>query len=69
MDSLLLDFLPDVQSVEDCLDICQDNDECEYFTYYAYDYTCLTFANCETFSTDSCSECFSGSRECEGRIQ
>ncbi len=66
-ESLMLDFTMGIENVQACLELCQVDSECEYFTYYKDDdETCMTFANCETFSTDSCNNCYSGSSTCEG---
>ncbi len=66
-ESLLLKYQHEIYSKEGCLDMCQQTSECEYFTYYEDDSSCLAFANCVTFSTDTCSDCYSGYKSCEGR--
>ncbi len=66
MDSLMLDFLHEVDDAQTCLELCQQDDDCEYFTFYEEDSSCLTLVNCVTFSTDSCQHCYSGEKTCEG---
>ncbi len=67
-ESLLLDQVDGVEDEQVCLDLCQENNDCEYFTYYADDGTCMILANCENFSTDTCSNCYSGGKNCEGKF-
>ncbi len=66
MDSLIAELLHEVESAEDCLDFCQSNSDCEFFTFYGVDHSCLNLVNCVNFASDTCSECYSGDRNCEG---
>ncbi len=66
MGSLLVDMFHDVDDAQNCLEMCQQSGDCEYFTFYEEDHSCLTFVNCLTFSTNSCTNCFSGESSCEG---
>ncbi len=68
MDSLMLDFLHDVDDAQACLEMCQQDDDCQYFTFYEDDNSCLTLINCVTFSIDSCHHCYSGARTCDGKL-
>ncbi len=49
-----------------CLTECQNEPECRYFTYYDNRGECTGFLNCEVFSEDSCTECYSGQQTCQG---
>ncbi len=66
MDSLMLDLLHNVEDLQDCLDACQGDPGCEYFTFFEEENSCLMLANCLHFSVDSCNDCYSGSSTCEG---
>jgi len=57
----------DVQNAQECLDLCQDNLNCAYYTYYKDEGLCYIFATCPDLSTDSCEACFSGSEVCFGK--
>ncbi len=65
---------PCLQDAQSCLELCQGEGACEFFTYYPGDSTCLGFANCEDFDADTagdCEEdggCFSGAKECPGNL-
>ena len=48
----------------DCLDQCQDTPECLWFTYFPKDKACILFADDCSDSLFSCSDCFSGQRQC-----
>ncbi len=65
-DSLILDVWHDIENSETCLETCQESVDCNYFTFYEEDNSCLSFANCVTFSTDTCTDCYSGDRSCIG---
>ncbi len=49
-----------------CLELCRENKNCLYFTFYGDKKECTNFGNCEVFSTDTCSNCVSGASACEG---
>ncbi len=68
MDSLVLDFLNNVDEAQACLEMCQEDQECEYFTFYEGDSSCMTLVNCATFSINSCNHCYSGARDCDGKL-
>ncbi len=44
-----------------CLDLCQANEECQWFTYD--DGSCLLLGDCQQVDT-SCPHCISGQRQC-----
>jgi len=56
-----------VQNAQECLDECQDNLSCQYYTYYEGEEVCFLFSNCPDVSVDSCDACFSGSQVCLGK--
>ncbi len=62
-------FLGDYPSedAQTCLELCQYYLECEYFTWYGDEEKCVVFANCDVFSNNTCSNCLSGARTCEGK--
>ncbi len=68
LDSWLLDFTYEANNTQMCLTECQGDANCEFFTFYEEDKSCLTFANCQAFSTDTCVDCYTGDRACEGNI-
>ena len=49
---------------DDCLDACQSDPECQWFTYNFPTSACFLFSDCELFD-ETCSECISGQRNCE----
>jgi len=51
---------------QECLDFCKADDDCAFFTYWEDFQRCEGYANCVELSTDSCTNCFSGSEECDG---
>ena len=64
----LLDIMTRVQSVELCRQLCYDDSDCNYFTYYDANSSplreaCLTFRSCP--SVHDCEDCVSESRNCE----
>ena len=48
----------------DCLAACQENESCNFFTHFGGSGTCDFFDNCVEFSTDTCTDCVSGSANC-----
>ena len=63
----LLDSLNGVGSVEECRQLCYDNQDCGFITYYGQDSfpyreLCFLFRSCE--ETHSCSGCVSETRDC-----
>ncbi len=55
-----------VTDAQECLQLCQKFDGCEYFTYYGLDDYCLGFSACVELSQGSCQECYSGNATCPG---
>ena len=65
----LIDVLNQVQTVEECRQICLDTDECEFTTFFDADaeplaHTCFLFKTCD--SVDNCDpeHCSSEAMEC-----
>ena len=56
-----------VASAQRCLERCQSEEWCKYFTHYATDEQCLGFESCEDFTHASCSDCYSGASSCDGK--
>jgi len=48
--------------LEDCINICKDTVDCEYYTYDKKDDHCVIFKNCNT--TISCDTCATGKKYC-----
>ncbi len=56
------------EDAQTCLELCRENTDCEYFTYYGDESQCVNFGNCVVFSDDTCSNCVSGASTCEGDV-
>ncbi len=58
-----------VADVQACLEMCQDSQDCQYFSFYQDEAggDCVQFANCVDFSIDTCTDCFSGHQTCPGK--
>jgi len=52
---------------QQCLELCQEDEMCNYFTFKESLRSCEGFANCEFFSTNSCTDCFSAGIHCRGK--
>ncbi len=52
-----------VKSINDCLALCQDSDECLWLTHDTSDGICLLFEDCPDMDT-SCETCLSSQRQC-----
>ncbi len=52
---------------QECLKLCQEDKDCEYFTQFDLENVCYGFASCEDLSTDTCELCYSGNTSCPGR--
>ncbi len=55
------------EDAQTCLELCREDKNCLYFTFYGDEEECTNFGNCEVFSTDTCSNCVSGASTCEGK--
>ncbi len=52
---------------QECLEICRDEDECTFFTYYGQDDDiCMGLANCVVLDDKTCTDCYSGNSTCPG---
>ena len=47
-----------------CLEFCQSEAECDWFTFYPQTNYCELFLNCTYLDSDICPECLSGSQNC-----
>jgi len=56
-----------VASAQECLELCREEELCNYFTFKEDGFSCEGFANCINFSKDTCRDCFSGGKVCEGK--
>ena len=48
---------------EGCLEYCRSIPDCQYFTHYGDDDTCMAYSNCPDTSSD-CTDCVSGNSFC-----
>lgn len=53
-----------VDSVEECISLCESRDACFYYTFSPDDGLCIEYADCEEVSTDACENCLSGNKNC-----
>ncbi len=53
-------------SDNDCLGLCQETDNCLWFTYDSEDGDCMLFQDCQQLDT-TCETCVSGQRECSAK--
>ncbi len=51
---------------QECLELCQELDGCDFFTHYGNGDYCTGFADCIELSEQSCVECYSGNSTCPG---
>ena len=63
-----LEIMP-LSSVDECLALCSETENCANFTFYQDRKICYLFDGCTHLSTTGCFDCISGSlegcRECE----
>ena len=55
-------------NADDCLSHCQDNPDCNWFSYDPIGKVCELFEACQSLSTEFCPQCVSGESSCEPRI-
>ena len=60
----IIDIVPSNDEFE-CLENCQNNANCTWFTFYPDARGCLLVANCGDVEDTFCSNCVSGEKECE----
>ena len=53
------------ETVGECLTQCQSTIGCQFWTYYRESKGCLGFVSCDHLSSESCTDCVSGDKECE----
>ncbi len=54
-----------VSTSELCLEACQDNDDCQWFTFDSSSSSCYLLETCPLLDED-CATCVSGHRLCSG---
>jgi hypothetical protein len=59
-----LDILPSVDEFQ-CLESCQENTNCTWFSFFPDSNFCQTFSSCKNVDETLCPNCISGQRECE----
>ena len=47
-----------------CLDLCQANQDCKWFTFSTLTNLCWLYTDCPVLDVESCQECLSGNRAC-----
>ena len=62
-----LDSIGGVADIEECRQLCYDNDDCQFITYYGPDSfplreTCFLLSSCE--ETHTCTDCISETKSC-----
>jgi len=61
-----------VDTLTECLLKCEEALDCEFFNYSVdggEKNSCDGLANCEMYSSDSCTDCNVGKRSCKGKLQ
>ena len=63
----ILDGIGGVATIEECRQLCYDNEDCQFLTYYGLDSfpfqeVCYLLSSCE--ETHSCTECVSETKSC-----
>ena len=58
--------LGDAEDENACLVTCQDNELCQWFTFYEDNGYCIEYADCDF--NEGCEDCVSGQRECEEKV-
>ena len=53
-------------SQNQCLEQCQSDPDCKWFTYFPEGKTCHLFASCDSLDEEICQDCISGQAECSG---
>ena len=54
-------------SVEECVFLCEKYDDCNVWTYYNLSGICILTMDCIFFDNVSCTECYTGERDCVDR--
>jgi hypothetical protein len=62
-----LDILPSKDEFQ-CLESCQENSNCTWFSFFPDSNFCQTFSSCKNIDETSCPNCISGQRECENPV-
>ena len=61
----LIEVYPYADDYKTCLDHCQDNPECLWFTYFPQGKACVLLASDCSDTLLPCSDCLSGQRQCK----
>ena len=51
-----------------CLEQCQNDVDCNFFTYDSDDNLCYLLANCTQINTTTCPNCYSGEKDCPNEV-
>ena len=62
-EGIQIDF-QETNSYTQCQSLCQDNPNCNYFTYYEPTRICKLLYNCSDIDATDCPECFTSQRDC-----
>ena len=54
-----------VENENQCLYMCQNDLNCNWFSYDPFGKLCETFQSCTNLSNENCGKCISGERSCE----
>ena len=67
---LMSPYLDDegTSDLQECLDLCRETDFCSYWTVYQDENLCFLFQDCIEYGVDTCEDCYSGPKECEGEL-
>ena len=53
------------ENPNDCLDLCQSTDGCEWFSYHTDDSACILTTECQFVDETCIGTCFYGDKACE----
>jgi hypothetical protein len=59
-----VDHVEEASSQENCLELCQSDDNCHWFTYHSTTSACILYHDCDQVSSE-CNECISGESSCQ----
>ena len=62
-------FEQDSESEIACLRLCQNTEDCAWYTYNVEKTNCLLLKNCGNIDSDHCTSCLSGESTCEAELQ
>ena len=62
-----IDRVDEVETLEECLDLCKQSTTCRWFTFYEPSSPCILMKDCTTID-ESCTSCISGEKRCQGDV-